>query len=222
MTREWVLFWSAMSVMAVALAAATYAMLAQPWEMGSIADWLAGSATLAAVVVALRTARQQGALAVQVAREDREERDAARLKEEIRLAKAMIFVAEYGRFSLQSLCDIAMRNPAMAKIPKVISVMEICRITSRSLQGFMTTHAPTTLLLQAVVEVEASWGVAVNCADLRVAIQHEDAEKSWATAMEQLDAACARLAARCVAHGVRPDFSDSVFVQRRLGQALQA
>ncbi|MGX1745038.1 MULTISPECIES: hypothetical protein [unclassified Brevundimonas] len=210
-----------MAVMSVAGVAAAYLALGRPWNFGSVADWLVGSATLLAVWVALHTARRQGDLALAVAREEREERAKTQRESEERHAKAMIFVAEYGRVSLELLSDTTAKAGSLKGLERPISTMEICKITTRSLQNFISSYVHTNHVLHALLEVEARWGVAVNCADLRIALHDDAAEASWENAIGQLDHACGQLAKRCVEAGVRPALSDSIHVQRRLGAAMQ-
>lgn len=210
-----------MAIMAVAGVAAAYLALGRPWDAGSVADWVAGTATLLAVWVALHTARRQGDLALAVAREEREERTKAQREGEERQAKAMIFVAEYGRVSLKLLCDMTPKTGSLKGHATPISTMEICKITTRTLQNFASSYVHTNHVLHALLEVEARWGVAVSCADLRISLQGDAAEASWESAIEQLDHACGQLAKRCVEVGIRPALNDSIHVQRRLGAALQ-
>jgi len=207
--------------MAVSGVAAAYLALGRPWDFGSVADWLAGIATLLAVWVALHTSKRQGDLALAVAREEREDRAKKQLEDEERHAKSVIFVAEYGRLSLKALCDLTSENGNLREHARPISTMEICKITTRSLQNFTSSYAYNNHVLHALLEVEARWGVAMNCADLRITLKGDAAERSWENAIEQLDHACGQLANRCVEAGLKPALSDSIHVQRRLGAAIQ-
>lgn len=218
--ENWVKVVLSFVVMAVAMAATAYAEIGRPWDLGSLADWIAGAATFLAVGVALKTARDQGALALRVSHEERADRSRAHLAAEVSTAKSMIFVGEYGRDSLGRLSDLMMQNASVHGSNQAISPLEICRITARKLAAFTTDHSSSNAMLQRLVEVESCWGVAVICADLRIKLHDADAERSWNVSMGQLDAACNRLSVCAVELGARPEGSDSIYVHRRLEQAL--
>jgi len=219
MTREWARFWFAMAIMAAAGVAAAYLALGRPWDLGSVADWLAGSATLLAVWVALRTARHQGALALQVAREERDERLAVLREERIRFSKAILFVAVHAHANLQTITDLYSQSSSIKGMENSISKTEVCKAVSRSLAGLMSVHAPSTRMMRQILDIETSWGIAVNVADLKIQLATPEVERSWAMAMAQLDSTCDRLAAQCLEAGAVISPFDDTYVQSRLARA---
>ncbi|MEN5176329.1 hypothetical protein [Brevundimonas diminuta] len=210
-----------MAVMAVAGVAAAYMALGRPWAAGTIADWVVGSATLLAVVVALRTSREQGRLALQVAEDNREEIRRVALKNDIRFSKTTLFIATNAHSSLKQLIKITEANLVMKGAKKVISTMEVCKATSRGLTHLSSNAAPSTTMLRHLIEIETSYGVAVGSADLNIEHDTEEAKAACLTAMQQLDDACARLAAHCVSIGALPDAMDDWQVVERLKAALR-
>lgn len=131
---------------------------ARGWSVGSLADWLAGAATATAVVVALFTAQRQGALALQVAEDDRTERRREILDADIRVLKAMLLVLANGYTAIDRLKrfdDEAGGEAAKAAI--TVFEHRVDKVTARLLDDVRIEQLPSTTAVDILMAARSTW-----------------------------------------------------------------
>ncbi|MFJ6024567.1 hypothetical protein ACIQC9_08230 [Brevundimonas sp. NPDC092305] len=216
MDAPWTKFWFGISVVGWT------GFLAGPalGQLGSAAEWAAGLATVAAVYVSLRTARNQGNLALKVAEDDRLERADAERANSLRLLKAALIVVNSAHASMSKAnADFAQLEQRRTEYALAVLESPATTIITESLGQFRLDQLPTTTSVDLIMAARASWAGVVD--------RLMKASSDWVeTFMDEelvdvtrLDQAAERLADEIVRLGGRGDTFEDIGVQLRLGVA---
>lgn len=214
MSREWVQFWSAQAVMAVALASAMYAGAGLPWEIGSLAEWMAGLATFAAVVVALKVSQDQGKLAITVAESERMEREERERHREGRHIK----------YLLQLLCNAELIYSDLIEDHEIISkefvelwiAGESNTHIDDALRAFPVYMLPGSQLMDMLFRGRMVIGSARTSLRLFASNPTDENKESFLKCLSSLDNCIRTVVKHAKLHGVKPESIDEYLVWKRL------
>lgn len=218
MEDPWRRFWFVLALMG--WIAALLPTMVSKLTWGTLGEWVAGFATVAAVWVSLRTARHSGDLAVRIADEDRKERREAERQASIRLLKSLLVIV------INGLSTMTRANNSFAKFgadkmvyAKIFLSMPGLAMVSDGLAQIRIEQLPTTTSVDLFMSARAAWmnvvtevtEVATDPANCAVA-----EELARLVKLEQVADA---LADEIVKLGGRGDTYEDVGVQLRIAMA---
>lgn len=216
MANPWTKFWMGIAVMGwVGLIAGPAGPRLQ-W--GTIGEWFAALATFAAVYVALKTARDEGALALRVALEDRAERRALDTENSVRLLKTALLIIN------QAISTMVRANKNFAdydreKYAKAVLDSPASRLVSESLDQIRLDQLPTTTSVDLVMAAKAAWIGIVEKLTLASTDWIETFGDNELVDTRWIEQASDRLADEIVRLGGKGDTYEDVGVQLSIGLA---
>ena len=221
MNSNWIKFWTALAVMSVSLAAAVYAGLGQPWDLGSLADWVSGIATFAAVIVALKVAREQGQIAMRVASEDRTERAKAAENAEWRHVKYLIQIVSNAQLLLRSAYD-----PEKDSAPPTESFVTLWTKSSsnghidEALKAFPVFSLPNSQMMDMLFRSKTVIDSARGRLLILAMDPSEENKKEYENCIVSIGVLLSSMGSQAVRHGVRASSTDEYLVWQNLTAAL--
>lgn len=220
MTEPWRYFWFTLGVSAVlASVLACIERSTNPINLGSVADWVAGAATASAVVVALFTARRQGALALKVAEEDRAARRLEILDNDIRVMKALLLVLANGYGAIRTLKSFDDETGGEEAKSAIVNFgLHVDKVATRLLDDVRIEQLPSTTAVDLLMAARSTWSL---LADQVYAAQDAPYPAMWLNTLDlsHLDKILEALADEIIRRGGRVTGIEDQDVQNRLRRA---